>query len=543
MNKSGTVLLISPSMFSYSIEEPFLSVPLLSGKLKSAGFKTICRDFNLELHKDIKNKTFIENSYKKFKERLPLDENGIQDTEYKKSFLKHKIALEMYQSILSLPEPPSNLLYDFIQLPYKIKPAEYTADYEDIRKQADDRSSNFFTEYYEEKIKTLPEDVMMIVISSYPIYDLYKIYPVLTLSKMLKDRYKNAEIILAYDYFSCFKTVFEKHPEFFDAFCDFVLYGSCENGITELAECVKNGADVSCVSNLIYKNSENKVIINAETKKQNINESDYADYDGYNLAEYETPYKIPMILSKGCYWNKCRFCTYGADKAFQIKTINNAAGEIKYYIDKYGIKSVHFQDNAVSAHYYDKLSDTLLENNIKIQFNSFAIFEEGFTAELLAKMKQAGCTRLSWGLDTHSKRIFKLSNKSGCFEKRAEILKNSFEAGIQNNINIIEGLPLERLEDLIQTVKFMYDNIEYINKFNWEKFQIRTGSYFLGFLEEYGLKITGKEDFSPEYQYINEKTDINKSNSFYERIKGLSRYDKEGFRHAAEEYLKQYAPD
>ena len=75
----------------------------------------------------------------------------------------------------------------------------------------------------------------------------------------------------------------------------------------------------------IVKNKENEIIINPELSKVKINDLAYADYSDCDFNKYieKEPF-ISIMLSKGCYWGKCKFCTYSRETPFQIKTIDNA---------------------------------------------------------------------------------------------------------------------------------------------------------------------------------------------------------------------------
>ncbi|MBQ9245079.1 B12-binding domain-containing radical SAM protein [bacterium] len=538
-NYKRNLFIIAPSD-NFNTDIPYLSMPILAGQLKGAGYDVICRDFSNEIFHDFNDKKFIDKILEKnidFIKRTKKNQN-----------IKLELNYQKYNYIInSIDKKEINInfkrqLYDFVRYSYNY--GKYNLNYESLKNLCYDENANFFITYFNEKIKKLPKNVNKIFLSMYPGYE---IYPILTLARMLKEQYKNAKIILGGYWFVYIKEEIQKHPDFFDLFCDYLIAGEGEISILELMKFLEKEIDISEVSNLMYSSS-NKVIINSDKIDIDINKLYYANYDDTDFSKYSQHSTVTMQLSRGCYWGKCKFCTYRNKNNFQLKTISNAINEIKYYVDKYNVKYINFVDDAIHPNYYYRLSQELLKQNIKIKFSSFAIFDNEFNPEVLNKCAEAGLDIITWGLETNSKKVFDIANKSGCFEKRAEIIKNAHNAGIKNCINIIESLPGEQLEDLIQTIKFLYDNVNYIYDFYIQPFQQRVGSEFSLNPQLYGLKNINKEDFSLYYNFKNTNTDINKSNSFFSFMNNYkfsedSTYTaQEELRILTKEYLKFQAP-
>ena len=550
-NSKQILLLVPPSSFA-AVEFPYPAIPILSGQLLSSGFNTICRDFNIELFNEVNNEEYIVSTFDKYNRISDLSFFNKDSIVYKKAFLKNKLASSMYNSLLSQVNSSIhstnyyNMLYDFIQIPYTFFRKYADNNFSTIKYISNDRKSNFFLDYFNDKISHFPDDLLFIGISCSPGFD---IYPLFTLSRLLKLKYPNTKIVLGGYLYSPIIESIKKNPEIFDLFCDYILIGDGENSIVEFAKFANGEIFLSSVSNVVYRDKSNKVVVNSKLSKVNINKIAFANYDDYNLDNYSNDKKLSMSLSKGCYWGKCRFCSYSKSRSYQIKTIQNVLDEIKFLINKYHIDEIHCFDDAIKPDYYYRLSNLIIENKINIKMFSFAIFDEGFTYDVLKTCKQAGLEKLTWGFETASKKVFDYISKSGCFDKREEILKNSHEIGIYNVVNFIEGLPGENLEDLILTVKFLYDNIDYIDAIGFQKFQLRMGSYISENAEMYGIEILGRDDFSLEYNFINHNTGINSQNSFVdflghcENTLNLKPAGKEFYKIVCEQYLKKFAPN
>ena len=102
------------------------------------------------------------------------------------------------------------------------------------------------------------------------------------------------------------------NPEILDLYCDSILIGDGEESIVQLAESVKNRSIDQNINGIIYKNKQNKIIKTDAKPLKNINSLAPMSLDGINLNEYLC--KRPtfyFIISKGCYWGKCTFCSLG----------------------------------------------------------------------------------------------------------------------------------------------------------------------------------------------------------------------------------------
>lgn len=544
--KNRILMLTTPVKCS-SMQIPYCAVPLLKGQLKRAGFDVISYDYSADFFKDISSLEFLKKTYKKIK-TIEKKYNKKDDPKIKRAYWLYRCLYNAIKKKKPLKDSQKVLLFAFVYFPYDYlafnnyisQGKQFSCDINDYCFNED---VNFYISYLEDKIKKLPNDVDLICISKFPDYDLSGIF---TLARLLKEKYKNKKILLGGYWFYWISQELKNRPEIFDKFCDYIIIGEGENAIVELARALKGELDISKVSNLMYKNKNNEIIQNPEYSKVDINKTAWADYSDCNFENYEskTP-RISMMLSKGCYWGKCKFCTY-SNKNFQIKTIENAIKEIKFYYDKYKVEHILFNDDAISPKYYANLADELIKNNIKITFNSYAMFDEGFNYEIFKKCKDAGLATLTWGLETNSRKVFDYVSKSGCFEKRAQILKDAYKAGINNVVNVIEGLPSETHRDLLETVKFLYDNSEYIDRVSFQVFQMRVGSEFANNPQKYGLEIIGRNEFSLYYHFNYTNRDVNEYNSFMSYLKSVKEavfYESELVKSVSYDYLMRFAPE
>ncbi|MBI2673326.1 radical SAM protein, partial [Candidatus Woesearchaeota archaeon] len=73
--------------------------------------------------------------------------------------------------------------------------------------------------------------------------------------------------------------------------------------------------------------------------------------------------------------------------------------------------------------------------------------------DLLKKMKQAGFTSLSFGIESGSEKVLKRMKKSINIEQVRKAVQCSMDAGIETTVNFIIGHPEENYEDALETIK------------------------------------------------------------------------------------------
>jgi len=109
----------------------------------------------------------------------------------------------------------------------------------------------------------------------------------------------------------------------------------------------------------------------------------------------------------------------------------------------------------------EELCDLIVKNNIRINWSAQASIRKGMTRDFLMKLKEAGCHTLMYGIESGSNKILKLMNKQFTAELAEEVMRNTYEAGIQANFNIIIGFPGETEIEFQESVDFVKRNLEF----------------------------------------------------------------------------------
>ncbi len=232
----------------------------------------------------------------------------------------------------------------------------------------------------------------------------------------------------------------------------------------------------------------------------------------------------PYMSINGCP-HKCAFCASSFYGRRGMLEPSETLDQLRRIVEETGARHFYFLNNLlnINKRWMNEFLDGLIEGGPRIQWSDSACFH-GIDADTAQKMYQAGCRKLTWGIDASSERMMKLINKPAqSFDRIESILKTTRSAGIRNEVNLIVGLPYETLDDLDCAFRFLERNSELISIVNCAAFYYSEGSPYFWTPEKFGL--------------------IKKGNTFDEKD-GLkwaakSEYIKEAYR-KAREFLNEY---
>jgi len=171
-----------------------------------------------------------------------------------------------------------------------------------------------------------------------------------------------------------------------------------------------------------------------------------------------------VFASRGCSF-KCYYCPYPVGFGDRIvhRDPIKVVDEIEDLHRQHGVKGILFRDQVFTMD-WDKthrLCDEIIRRNLGLQWVVETRLDR-VNADLLRKMKQAGCVRVHYGLESGDPRLFSRVGKDGA-EDRMEALVQNFiateQAGIHPHMFILIGLvgetrnTIERTISVIQRIK------------------------------------------------------------------------------------------
>jgi anaerobic magnesium-protoporphyrin IX monomethyl ester cyclase len=162
-----------------------------------------------------------------------------------------------------------------------------------------------------------------------------------------------------------------------------------------------------------------------------------------------------LLAGRGCPFN-CIFCVgskMGGRKA-RYRNPKLVVDEIEEAL-ALGFKEVNFEDDLLTLNHkhVNAVCDEIIARGLKFNWSAFARADT-VTLEILKKMRQAGCTWVSYGVESGNQQILDLVKKKITLEKVRYAVAIAKEAGVKVLASFIIGLPGETKETLQDTMDF-----------------------------------------------------------------------------------------
>jgi Radical SAM superfamily len=152
-----------------------------------------------------------------------------------------------------------------------------------------------------------------------------------------------------------------------------------------------------------------------------------------------------ITQARGCYWGKCDYCDfvemYDGSPPYRGRSVGSFIAEMEHAVSAHHILRFEIITESIPPAFARRLSKEILTRNLDVQWNSFAMVDRRFDADLFSLMRSAGCEYLVIGMETMNTRLLKLVHKSADREENIRFLREAREAGIRLRVNLIPDLP------------------------------------------------------------------------------------------------------
>ena len=251
---------------------------------------------------------------------------------------------------------------------------------------------------------------------------------------------------------------------------DYIIHREGEYTFLELARALRDGKFVEHIKGLSYC-KDGKTIDNSP--RELIEKLDQLPYPAWNLFpldRYGTDPRteilpgepgLQILATRGCPFS-CTFCSSKTARSlgseYRMRNPKKVADEIEYMYKNYGARVFSFMDLAfplVKKHAMAILQEIIDRKlNKKIYWMTEARVRP-IDYEILKKMKEAGCVRVNFGIESGNDRIIlKILKKGFTTEDVRRAVKLAKKAGIQVDGMFMIGLPTETGKEIKQTIDF-----------------------------------------------------------------------------------------
>jgi len=292
-----------------------------------------------------------------------------------------------------------------------------------------------------------------------------QLLPSLAIAKAVKESYPEKQII-----FGGSRTMEMLGVNILNAFpyIDFAVSGEGEDALFRLA----NGDPPASIPRLMYRD-EGTVRWNRSDIVIDLDTTPIPYYDAFyeELASstddikkfYQYYGRLPVEISRGCWWNRCTFCNLNVHHpSYREKPVKRIVEEILTLSDKYKILDFQLIGNTLPRKDYRILFEQL--TRLGRDFSFVAETRAGqLTSQDYALMKKAGFSIIQTGIESFSTQYLKKMNKGTRVIDNIAALKFCKENGIQNHYNIIIHYPNEDAKDFEETQKVVRQIQSYLD--------------------------------------------------------------------------------
>lgn len=239
---------------------------------------------------------------------------------------------------------------------------------------------------------------------------------------------------------------------------DYLIPGEAEYSFPALIDSLSKGLSVENIPGVIV----------ASTGKYTCEEPEYiSDLDNLPFIDVQLTqmdksilknHCLPIVLSRGCPY-KCTFCYHLKGQKYRAKSIDYIFRELDYYVERLGdnLKSLFIMDDCFNTNRERVFEFCARIKKYNLPFRIQTRIEYMDEEQVIA-LKDAGCIRIAYGIESASNKVLKSMRKNLTIEKTTEVLELTRKHGIVPDGLLIIGDTEDDLETIEATESWYHAN-------------------------------------------------------------------------------------
>jgi anaerobic magnesium-protoporphyrin IX monomethyl ester cyclase len=250
---------------------------------------------------------------------------------------------------------------------------------------------------------------------------------------------------------------------FYESGYSVICYGEGENTIIELVNAIKNDLPLEDIKGISYLNEGLEVKTPPREPIKNLDDIPFPARELLDMEKYLSTFEknlgirlASIISSRGCPFS-CRFCDkppFG--NKIRFTSPPRMIKEMKILYEVYGAEIIYFEEDIFTINRRRVLEFCkLMERDLPGKAWGANSRVDTVDKEMLAQMRHAGCTYLTFGVESGSQKILDLLGKGITIEQIENAFKWAKETGIEAGMFLMIGIPGETQEDIEMTKRIM----------------------------------------------------------------------------------------
>jgi len=276
-------------------------------------------------------------------------------------------------------------------------------------------------------------------------------------AKLVRKILPNAKIILGGHHATAFpRHIFIRTP------ADAVVIGEGELTALDLVRTMLTNGNVGEVRGIAY--SEAGKVLTTEPRDfiTDLDQIPYPSYSDFNLDDYlgmpDTEGRTASIItSRGCP-HGCIFCSASQfwKRKWRARSPDNVLGEIEWLYHNQGVRNLTFFDDnfTVNKERAIAICRGIINRSLNINYAASSHVTH-IDKELLGWMKNSGCFRIDFGIESGSPKVLRNIEKRQTVGQIEETFRLVHDVGIKPRAYLLVGNPGETVETIEETVSLM----------------------------------------------------------------------------------------
>lgn len=244
---------------------------------------------------------------------------------------------------------------------------------------------------------------------------------------------------------------------------DIAVIGEGEDTMLEICEAMARGADFRNVDGLAYRKDGSMRKTLQRSINNDLDRLPFPAHDILPEPSFYNPFPSwglkgnfsSIISGRGCPYN-CTFCDVTAQqgKKYRLRSAGNVVEEMVWLSREFGVTTFSFRDPSMfcNRRRLVELCRLIDEKGLKVAWTCNGRANE-VNPEILAKMKQAGCRLIQFGIEVGNEEMLQ-SIKRVSREKVINAVRETRKAGIEAHGYFMFGFIQETPETIEETIAF-----------------------------------------------------------------------------------------
>jgi anaerobic magnesium-protoporphyrin IX monomethyl ester cyclase len=241
------------------------------------------------------------------------------------------------------------------------------------------------------------------------------------------------------------------------------------------------------------------------------------DLDGLPIPDFSDfpweryPHRIlPAMTGRGCSWGRCVFCgdvRTANGRGFRSRSVDAVFGELGELSRRHDTRDVLFHDIKLNSDLtmwhgiIDRYQRELPGGRWIGTVHVAARGDNGLSPDELRAAKAAGLTRMSFGLESGSRRLNDSMAKGTSLERMSRFIHDASDAGISVRTSLIVGYPGEAAADLDATTRYVEAHERWLDRVNVAPFKAIPGTRFHELLDRHPERYSDLRGFTWNHRY------------------------------------------